>query len=89
MVASYNVSVAAAVILVEAQRQRLLKGMYGTPAALPENVYQDTLFQWGYPDLARYCDERSLPYPEINGSGQLIEPSIWYEKVREIPSSND
>ena len=81
MVASYNVSVAAAVILVEAQRQRLLKGLYDTPK-LPPDVYQRMIFQWGYPELARYCDERKLSYPEINDDGQLINPSLWYEKVR-------
>ncbi|MET4693079.1 tRNA (guanosine(18)-2'-O)-methyltransferase TrmH [Endozoicomonas lisbonensis] len=81
MVASYNVSVAAAVILVEAQRQRLIKGMYDSPK-LPADIYQRTLFQWGYPELARYCDERRLYYPELNDTGQLINPSLWYDKVR-------
>jgi tRNA (guanosine-2'-O-)-methyltransferase len=44
--ASFNVSVAAAVILVEAQRQRLLKGCYDHPQ-LPKDIYTPTLFQWG------------------------------------------
>lgn len=87
MVGSYNVSVAASVILVEAQRQRLIKGMYDQPK-LPGDVYRDTLFQWGYPDLASYCDGRNLPYPDINDNSQLIEPSIWYEKVRQLSSTS-
>lgn len=81
MVGSYNVSVAAAVILVEAQRQRQLKGMYDKPQ-LPEELYQPTLFRWGYPELTRYCDERNLSYPEIDDRGQLVNPSEWYARVR-------
>ncbi|WP_263080599.1 tRNA (guanosine(18)-2'-O)-methyltransferase TrmH [Endozoicomonas sp. Mp262] len=81
MVSSYNVSVAAAIILVEAQRQRLEKGMYDH-VRLTEALYNKTLFQWGYPELTRYCDERRLAYPDINDSGQLIDPSGWYAKVR-------
>ena len=80
MVASYNVSVAAAVILVEAQRQRQLAGLYDHPK-LSDSVYQKTLFQWGYPELARYCDERQLSYPELNEQGQLVSPSLWYNNV--------
>ncbi|WP_062267423.1 tRNA (guanosine(18)-2'-O)-methyltransferase TrmH [Endozoicomonas arenosclerae] len=81
IVASFNVSVAAAVILVEAQRQRLLKGMYDHPS-LPEEIYTPTLFRWGYPELARYCDERGLKYPEIDENGQLVDPSSWYSRIR-------
>ncbi|MRI33590.1 tRNA (guanosine(18)-2'-O)-methyltransferase TrmH [Endozoicomonas sp. OPT23] len=81
MVASFNVSVAAAVILVEAQRQRLAKGMYDQPR-LDSQIYQPTLFKLGYPELARYCDERNLDYPEIDDEGQLIEPAHWYSVIR-------
>ena len=86
MVSSYNVSVAAAVILIEAQHQRQQKGMYNN-ARLPGDIYQRTLFQWGYPELTRYCDERMLDYPPLNDSGQLINPSQWYAQVRAISHS--
>lgn len=82
LVSSYNVSVAAAVILVEAQRQRQLKQLYDH-SRLPENTYRDTLFRWGYPELARYCDARQLGYPEIDDEGQLINPSEWYARIRQ------
>ena len=82
MVGSYNVSVAAAVILVEAQRQRQAKGLYDVPR-LPREVYQPTLFRWGYPELARYCDDRNLEYPEINDTGQLVNPSDWYARIQD------
>jgi len=45
MVQSLNVSVAAAVILFEAQRQRLQAGFYDQPR-LPEAQYQEMLEAW-------------------------------------------
>ena len=81
MVSSYNVSVAAAIILAEAQRQREEKGLY-SQSRLPTDHYDRTLFQWGYPELTRYCDERSLDYPPLNDEGQLINPSEWYARIR-------
>lgn len=48
MVQSLNVSVAAAVILFEAQRQRLEAGFYQQPRLSPER-YQAILEQWSQP----------------------------------------
>ncbi|WP_117238118.1 tRNA (guanosine(18)-2'-O)-methyltransferase TrmH [Thermus sediminis] len=45
MVQSLNVSVAAAVILFEAQRQRLMAGLYDRPRLDPE-LYQKVLADW-------------------------------------------
>ncbi|MFX9224345.1 TrmH family RNA methyltransferase, partial [Acinetobacter baumannii] len=45
MVQSLNVSVAAAVILFEAQRQRLKAGLYEHPRLDPE-LYQRVLEDW-------------------------------------------
>ena len=45
MVQSLNVSVAAAVILFEAQRQRLKAGLYDRPRLDPE-LYQKVLADW-------------------------------------------
>lgn len=70
MVQSLNVSVAAAVILFEAQRQRLAAGYYDQPRLDPE-TYQRTLFQWAYPDLALAYDEAGQPYPSLGDDGQL------------------
>ena len=64
MVQSFNVSVAAAIILMEAQRQRQAVGLYDT-SRMPEDEYSGILFRWGYPELARYCDDRSLEYPAL------------------------
>ena len=47
---SLNVSVANAVILYEAQRQRAAKGMYDKPQLSPE-IIEKTLKKWAYDDI--------------------------------------
>lgn len=47
---SLNVSVANAVILYEAQRQRAIKGMYETPS-LSNELIEKTLKKWAYDDI--------------------------------------
>lgn len=69
--ASVNVSVAMAVILYEAQRQRLAKGMYDRPRLDPETLRR-TLFEWLQPRTARHCREQGLPYPELDAEGCLM-----------------
>lgn len=73
MVQSLNVSVAAAVILYEAQRQRTEAGLYGQ-SRLPPEVYRRTLFEWSYPDVAAYCRRRGREYPELDEQGYMIDP---------------
>ncbi len=81
MVESYNVSVACAIILVEAQRQRRLAGMYDE-CSLNRDDYERKLFQWCQPMLTEYCDERGLEYPELDAEGDLKNPSQWYASIR-------
>jgi tRNA (guanosine-2'-O-)-methyltransferase len=71
MVRSLNVSVATALILYEAQRQRAEAGMYDA-SRLPEEEYRRTLFEWAYPDLARRWREQGRPYPELDSEGNLV-----------------
>ncbi len=73
MVASLNVSVAAAVILYEAQRQRAAAGLYDRPRLDPE-TYRTVLFEWAYPDLARRCREAGMPYPPLGPEGEILGP---------------
>jgi len=70
--ASVNVSVAAAVILFEAQRQRLAAGLYSESRLTPEE-FDRALFEWSYPDIARRCRERRKPYPRLTEDGLLAE----------------
>jgi len=72
MVQSLNVSVAAAVILFEAQRQRLEAGLYDRPRLDPE-TYRRTLFEWGYPRRAEVLRRQGLPYPELDEEGRIVE----------------
>ncbi len=82
MVESYNVSVAAAIILAEAQKQRDHSGCYDTPRLAPE-VYQATFFRWAHPQVAKYCDQNGLDYPDVRESdGEIVDPSAWYARIR-------
>jgi len=70
---SLNVSVAAALILFEAQRQRLAAGFYDRPRLDPE-TFQTTLFEWAYPKLAALCRKRGMPYPPLGEDGEILGP---------------
>lgn len=71
-VESLNVSVAAAVILFEAQRQRQAAGLYDQ-IHLDEETRQRLLFEWGYRRLAATCRQKGLPYRRIGDQGQLLD----------------
>ena len=82
MVESLNVSVAAAIILQEAQRQRQEAGMYGTNC-LNQEVKQTRFFRWAHPKVAEFCDAKNIPYPEVStDDGEIIEPSKWYNALK-------
>lgn len=71
-VPSLNVSVAAAVILYEAQRQRAATGFYDR-CRLDEEICQRLLFEWGYRRLAERYRRRGLPYPRVGPEGEILE----------------
>jgi tRNA (guanosine-2'-O-)-methyltransferase len=70
---SLNVSVAAALILFEAQRQRQAAGFYDRPRLDPE-TYRTTLFEWAFPALAALCRKRGVPYPPLGEDGEILGP---------------
>ena len=73
MAESLNVSVAAALILYEAQRQRQLAGMFHR-VQLDAATYWRLLFRWGYPRLARRCDAEGRAYPRLHeADGRLLD----------------
>lgn len=72
LVQSLNVSVATAVILYEAQRQREDAGLYDE-SRLDAETYTRTLFEWCHPEVAEYCRRKDLPYPALDEDGQLAE----------------
>ncbi|MGE0488798.1 MAG: tRNA (guanosine(18)-2'-O)-methyltransferase TrmH [Vulcanimicrobiota bacterium] len=67
---SLNVSVAAAVVLYEAQRQRTEAGLYDQ-SRLPAEVFERILFEWAYPEVTVFCQKEGLPYPIINEEGEI------------------
>ena len=73
-VESLNVSVATAVVLYEAQRQRAAAGMYAAPR-LADADYQRLLFEWGHPRLARRCRTLGVPYPPLGPDGDPASAS--------------
>ena len=72
MVESFNVSVACAIILAEARGQREKAGFY-QQRRLDNSRYQQLLFEWSQPLLAKYCQKHQLPYPALDDQGEIID----------------
>ncbi|WP_020210012.1 TrmH family RNA methyltransferase [Gilvimarinus chinensis] len=73
LVESYNVSVAAAIILQTAMQQRTAAGLYERPVEEDDN-YWTTLFEWMHPKMVKYCRKHNLPYPDMDEDGDIIPP---------------
>ncbi|MEH0690945.1 tRNA (guanosine(18)-2'-O)-methyltransferase TrmH [Vibrio cholerae] len=83
MVQSLNVSVASAVILYEAQRQRQAAGMYdNAQSALPAETIHRILFERGHPVLAKVAKRKQLPYPPLDEQGQIVADKAWWAKMQ-------
>ncbi len=83
MVQSLNVSVASALILFEAQRQRQLAGMYSREAsALPEATIHKILFERGHPVLAKVAQRKGLNYPPLDKEGQIVADQAWWQEMQ-------
>ncbi|ORM74601.1 tRNA (guanosine(18)-2'-O)-methyltransferase TrmH [Pantoea wallisii] len=83
MVQSLNVSVASALILYEAQRQRQNAGMYKRQHSLLDaDEQQRLLFEGGYPVLARVAKQKGLPYPHINAQGEVEADAEWWSTMQ-------
>ena len=78
MVESFNVSTAAGIILVEAQRQRQLAGLYERKGTSDEVIAQ-YLFESRYQRLAHLCQSAGLAYPEYDLEGELIDPTACHD----------
>jgi tRNA (guanosine-2'-O-)-methyltransferase len=68
MVQSLNVSVATAVILFEAQRQRRQAGLYQRPRLSAEQM-NDQAFRWLYPREAAVRESRGEAFPQLEEDG--------------------
>lgn len=78
MVQSLNVSVAAALILFEAQRQREAHGLYERDM-LDAQTKHRILFEGCHPIIAEQCREKALPYPALDDNGEIIaDDAFWH-----------
>ena len=73
MTTSLNVSVAAAVILFEAQRQREAAGCYRHGRLSAERRAR-LLFEWAHPEVAAWCRARQRAYPDLDEHGDIAGP---------------
>ena len=86
MVESLNVSVASAIVLSEARRQREQAGFY-KKCRLDNTTYQTLLFEWMQPLLAKYCQKHGLDYPQLDEDGDIADSS-WHQRVmKEVEGS--
>ncbi len=76
VVSSLNVSVASAVLLYEAQRQRDEAGLYDA-SRLPPERFDRLLFEWAHPEIARRCREAGVDYPPLDDHGALLQRPVF------------
>lgn len=83
MVQSLNVSVASALILYEAQRQRQLAGMYDREESMmnAQDIHR-ILFERGHPVLAKVAKKKNLPYPPLDDQGQIVAEKDWWAAMQ-------
>ena len=82
MCQSLNVSVASALIMYEAQRQREIAGMYDLVCRLPKEEQHRILFEGGHPIYRQLCREKNLPYPPLDEEGQIAASDDWWNTIR-------
>ena len=71
MVHSLNVSVATALLLFEAARQRENAGMYDDSRLDPVE-FERRLFEWAYPSVAFTRRQEGRPYPSLTKTGEIV-----------------
>jgi tRNA (guanosine-2'-O-)-methyltransferase len=83
MVESFNVSVAAGIVLIEAQYQRQQKSLY-SKRRIDQSLYDRLFFEWAHPKVREFCLYNHLDYPPLREDGEIDKPSEWYAKMREL-----
>ena len=74
MVQSLNVSVAGAILLFEAIRQRKSKDLIPSKGeGLNKEEYKRTLFEWTYPELIESYIKSNKDYPCLNKDGEIYK----------------
>ena len=83
MTESFNVSVAAAIILNEARHQRQQAGLYDSQR-IAQSDYERLFFEWAHPKIRDFCRANHFDYPPLREDGEIIEPAAWYAEKRQI-----
>ena len=74
MVQSLNVSVAGAILLFEAIRQRKNKNLIPYDGeGLNQEEYKNTLFEWTYPELIDLYKKSNKDYPSLDENGKIYQ----------------
>ena len=74
MVQSLNVSVAGAILLFEAIRQRKNKDLIPSEGeGLNKEEFKKTLFEWAYPELIDFYKKSNKDYPCLNKDGEICK----------------
>jgi tRNA (guanosine-2'-O-)-methyltransferase len=81
MVESLNVSVASAIILAGAHKQRESLGLYSS-RQISDECFRETILEWTHPLVARYCQKHSLTYPDIDDKGDIKYPGWRTQDTR-------
>ena len=81
MVQSLNVSVAAALILYEAQHQRQKAKLYDR-RQISEADCNRILFQGCHPVLFERCQAKGLPIPPLNEAGEVLADRDWWQQMQ-------
>lgn len=77
MVQSLNVSVATAIILYEAQRQREQSGMYDS-RQLSDKVCEKLRFEWLHPQVKIFCEKHNIRTPMLDENGDIADQE-WHQ----------
>lgn len=81
MVQSLNVSVAGALILYEAQKQRQEAGMYHDNQ-LPEAIKHRLLFEGCHAKVAQQCQRKGIAYPMLDSDGEIMADQTFWDSLR-------
>lgn len=73
---SLNVSVAAALMLFEAKRQREARGSYQVNQLSEAEIHKIS-FEWLYPKVADYYQRHNLIYPLLDEEGAIINCTAY------------
>jgi len=82
MVQSLNVSVASAIILYEAQRQREAAGLYNQQQ-IDQETFERLRFEWLHPQVHQFCIKHQLRFPNIDEHGDIRDEQ-WHQLRQSI-----